>query len=112
VLPAARRLRSSVQFRCVLRQGRRVGRRDVVVHLLAEAQAPTQPGRVGLIVGRAVGGSVARHRVARRLRAQLAHRMDLVPGGANVVVRARPSAAQAASGDLGAQLDSALRALS
>ncbi len=67
-----------------------------------------ESARFGLVVGRGVGNSVVRHRVSRRLRALLAQRLDRVPPGADVVVRARPEAASATSAQLGADLDSAL----
>lgn len=71
---------------------------------LSDTGAP----RVGLVVSKAVGGSVVRHRVARRLRAQLAPRLGVLPAGSGTVVRALPSAAQASSAQLGAALDKAL----
>ena len=46
------------------------------------------PGRAGLIVGKVVGNSVARHRAARRIRACLAPIVGSLPPGTTVVVRA------------------------
>jgi ribonuclease P protein component len=69
------------------------------------------PARAGLIVSRKVGGSVVRHRVSRRLRAQLASRLDGLPTGSRVVVRALPTAAEASSTSLGRQLDAAFAKL-
>ena len=66
------------------------------------------PPRVGLIVGRSVGGSVVRHQVARRLRAQLAAQVPTLQSGTGLVVRALPDSAQATSERLGADLGSAL----
>jgi ribonuclease P protein component len=66
---------------------------------------------VGLVVGRAVGGSVVRHRVARRLRAQVAQRLDVLPDGSGTVVRALPEASDASSAELGAGLDRAFARL-
>jgi ribonuclease P protein component len=108
MLPAAHRMRSSAEFREVIRRGRSVARRDVILHLRA---GRTGTARVGIVVGRAVGGSVVRHRVVRRLRAQMAQRLSRLPDGTCVVARARPTAATAASDELGGQLDSALTAL-
>jgi ribonuclease P protein component len=108
MLPAAHRIRSSAEFREVVRRGRNVARRDVIVHL---STGRNGPARVGIVVGRAVGGSVVRHRVARQLRAQVAERLSRLPDGTCLVARARPSAAAAASAQLGGQLDSALTAL-
>ena len=73
----------------------------------ASATAPTG----GLIVSRAVGNSVVRHRVARRLRAQMADRIPQLAPGSRTVVRALPPAAQASSAQLGADLGHALTSL-
>jgi ribonuclease P protein component len=101
-------MRSSADFREVMRRGRTVVRRDVIVHL---GTGRSGSARVGIVVGRAVGGSVVRHRVARRLRAQMAGRLSRLPDGTCLVARVRPSAATADSAELGGQLDSALTAL-
>jgi ribonuclease P protein component len=55
-------------------------------------------------VSRAVGGSVVRHSVARRLRHQLAPLLSSLPAGTRVVVRALPASATASSAELGAEL--------
>jgi len=117
VLPAAHRLRSSADFSAVTRSGRRVRSGAVVVYLLAGSTAEPEPSsaqaasRIGLVVGRAVGGSVVRHQVSRRLRAQLGARLDQIPAGARVVVRALPECAGARSEALGQDLNRALAKL-
>ena len=72
---------------------------------------PAAPARVGFVVGRTVGGSVDRHRVIRRLRHLVRDRLDLLPPGALVVVRALPAARDASYVSLGDDLDAALRRL-
>lgn len=67
--------------------------------------------RVGFVVSKAVGNSVVRHRVARRLRHVVRERLGTVRPGCTLVVRALPSAASAASSDLGSDIDSAFRRL-
>jgi ribonuclease P protein component len=59
-------------------------------------------------VSKAVGGSVVRHAVTRRLRHLTAPRLEALPAGASVVVRALPPAAQASSAELAVDLDGAL----
>jgi ribonuclease P protein component len=66
-----------------------------------------RPALVGLVVGKTVGGSVTRHRVSRRLRAQLSARLDRLPAGSGTVVRALPESATATSAQLGRSLDKA-----
>jgi len=63
------------------------------------------PPRVGFVVSRAVGGAVVRNRTKRRLRALMAARLERLPLGSDVVVRANPVAAQANSAELGLELD-------
>jgi ribonuclease P protein component len=59
-------------------------------------------------VSKAVGGSVVRHAVTRRLRHVVRDRLEGLPAGTLLVVRALPTAATATSTELAADLDSAL----
>lgn len=102
-------MRRSTEFSSIVGTGMRARRGAVVVHQLVRGDAG--PPRVGLIVGRVVGNSVQRHRVSRRLRAQLATRLDRLPAGSGTVVRALPSAAGCSSVRLGDDLDGALARL-
>jgi ribonuclease P protein component len=108
VLPAQARLRRRPEFTAVVRSGRRVGRPTMVLHYLPDraAAAVQAPGtrtaeatgpRAGFVVGRAVGNSVVRHRVTRRLRAVVRAELHRLPPTADLVVRARPEAAEAGS---------------
>lgn len=72
---------------------------------------PGAPARLGVVVSRAVGGSVVRNRVKRRLRHVGATRLPRVADGTLLVLRANPAAAQASSADLARDLDSALQRL-
>ena len=109
----------------MVRRGRRAGRPRLVVHALmaptaGEAEvnhsAPTRnrplSTRVGFVVSKAVGNSVVRHRVSRRLRHLMRDRLGTLPQGCSLVIRALPAAAAASSADLGIDLDAALRRLS
>ena len=51
--------------------------------------------RAGFVVGKAVGGSVVRHRVSRRLRALVREEPHRPPATADLVVLARSEAADA-----------------
>ncbi|RBY96831.1 ribonuclease P protein component [Blastococcus sp. TF02-8] len=104
MLPAQARLRRRPEFTAVVRTGRRAGRPTMVLHYLPER--PAQPAgdlaspavaRAGFVVGKSVGNSVVRHRVTRRLRAVVRAELDRLPRGADLVVRARPEAAEATS---------------
>jgi ribonuclease P protein component len=114
VLPAAARLRRSEDFRVVLRRGSRAGRRRLVVHALTtdpSGAADPSAARAGFVVSKAVGNSVVRHRVSRRLRHLVSARLGTLPAGTALVVRALPPSSTASSAELGSDLDAALRRL-
>jgi ribonuclease P protein component len=113
MLPSVNRMRRSTDFATVVRTGVRARRGSVVVHHAALSSVPSpgcQPAApiVGLVVGRSVGGSVVRHAVSRKLRAQLSSRILALPAGTGTVVRALPNAATATSAEFGRDLDAAL----
>lgn len=91
-----------------MRSGLRAGRPTLTVHLLPPAEPREVPARAGLVVSKAVGGSVTRHRVARRLRHLLAVRLADLEAGSRLVIRAAPAASTATSAELAADLDKAL----
>jgi ribonuclease P protein component len=109
VLPAVNRMRRSSDFASVVREGARSRGGPLIVHQRVDLGFPAP--RVGFVVGKTVGGSVDRHRVVRRLRAQLAQRLDALPSGSGTVVRALPPAAGLTSRELAAGLDKALARL-
>ncbi len=67
--------------------------------------------KFGLIVSKAVGSAVIRHRVARRLRHMCARVLPDVPADTDIVIRALPGAAEADSTELLLQIRGALRKL-
>jgi ribonuclease P protein component len=106
-------MRRSTDFSSVVRDGRRVRHGHLVVHFSQQPPAavtvdPVAAPLVGLVVSKSVGNSVLRHRVSRRLRAQLDLRLDRLPAGSRTVVRALPQASEATSAQLGLDLDRAL----
>lgn len=111
MLPAAHRMRRGEDFTATTRQGRRARAGAVVMHQLPGTADDVSPALVGFVVGKAVGNSVVRHRVARKLRAQTT---PLLPGfapGSRTVVRALPASAEAASVALSNDLTDARRKL-
>ena len=116
MLPARFRLRGRRDFSETVKTGVRAGRPCLVVHLAPVAtntrraadttDAPLARG--GFVVSKAVGGSVVRHAVTRRLRPLLVDRLPALPAGTRVVVRALPPAATATSAELARDLDAAL----
>lgn len=67
--------------------------------------------RFGLIVSKAVGNAVIRHRVARRLRHMCHQMISELPSDTDVVIRALPGAADASSAELLRQMRTAMRKL-
>ncbi|WP_084495391.1 ribonuclease P protein component [Nocardia shimofusensis] len=135
MLPEPYRLHHRADFSRTVRRGQRIGRRDLVVHAfvhsydwaraddgLADATISRDPvaagslvrvggPRFGLIVSKAVGSAVVRHRVARRLRHMCATIVDELPADTDVVIRALPGAATADQAELARQVRSGLRKL-
>lgn len=89
---ADRRVRRHVEF--ARAQGDRDTRRVGTAHftLLLAAQRVPGPSRLGLVVGRRVGGAVQRNRVKRLCRECFRTHPDLVPSGIDLIVIARPGA--------------------
>ena len=104
MLPAQARLRRCPEFTAVVRSGRRVARPTMVLHILPDRAGaglpPAAGSRAGFVVGRAVGNSVVRHRVTRRLRAAVREQLPRLPRTTDLVVRARAEAATASFEDL------------
>src|SRR5258706_8129119 len=85
-----RRLSRSAEFDRVYRQGRSRGNRWLVLHTFPRG---TEDGaRLGLSVGRKVGGAVERNKVKRLLRDAFWARADELPGDHDFVIVARPEA--------------------
>jgi len=73
--------------------------------------APEGAPRLGITVSRRVGPSVVRTRVKRRVREWFRRNRGVFPTGKDIVVIARPSAAEIPSDEVGRQLEGALRRL-
>ena len=112
MLSSQHRLRATTDFDAVMRRGRASRRAHLVVHVLAPSHdESTTPARAGVAVSRAVGDSVMRHRVARRIRHVLTDALSAVPAGTRIVVRALPASATASSDVLRTDITAALHAL-
>ena len=105
--PSARgRLSRSAEFERVYRQGRSVANRHLVLYTFPNAS--TERPRLGLSVSRKVGGAVERNKVKRLLREAFAHAENELLSGQDVVVVARPSAAELAEREGLAGIDASL----
>lgn len=124
MLPAQHKLHSSAQFRATMKRGRRAGSDHVVVHLWDSAESVDATGeqgeisvsggpRFGLIVSKAVGNAVLRHRTSRRLRhvcaGIMAQHPELLRPSHQVVIRALAGSAEVSSAELDREIHRALK---
>ena len=101
MLPAVHRLRRSSDFRLVARRGRRVSSPTVLLHAIVGPAG--EPALVGFVVSKGVGTAVVRNLVKRRLRHAAAGDVPALAGW-QLVVRAKPEAADASFAQLAADL--------
>ena len=90
--PKRRRLSRSAEFERVYRQGRSKGNRFLVLYAFPREDGEQAGPRLGLSVGRRVGGAVERTRVKRVLREAFWEEARRLPEGSDYVVVARPEA--------------------
>jgi ribonuclease P protein component len=100
----------STDFGATVSRGVRAAQPDLVVHALrSHDDGPDDGPRIGLVVSKAVGSAVQRHRVARRLRHVARTVIDELDPADRVVIRALPSSRYAISARLEQELRTALR---
>jgi ribonuclease P protein component len=101
------RLSRSAEFDRVYREGRSHASRHLVLYAFPREDAEADP-RLGVSVGRKVGGAVERNRVKRLLREAFWTLAQTLPDGHDFVVVARPDAGELARGDGEAGIERAL----
>jgi ribonuclease P protein component len=97
VLAKSARLTESADFARATKSGLRFSTSNFVGYLY-----PTntdQPARAGLIISKSVGGSVKRHRIARKARHALRDMYSQLPTGSLVVIRALNNATDTHTSD-------------
>jgi ribonuclease P protein component len=109
--PKRRRLSRSAEFERVYRQGRSKGNRYLVLYAFPREDDGGDGPRLGLSVGRRIGGAVERTRVKRVLREAFWEEAQRLPAGSDYVVVARPEALPLAERDGTAGIRAALAEL-
>jgi len=93
VLPKSARLTESADFARATKSGLRFSTQNFVGYLYSTNLS--QPARAGLIISKNVGGSVTRHKIARKVRHALRDIYPQLPSGGLLVVRALNTAQNA-----------------
>lgn len=109
-LPREDRLRSSRDFRRVGREGRRRRSRHFVLLIAAKrSEVRREAPALGVTVSRKVGKAVRRNRVKRCIREWFRHHREALPARSDVVVIARPGAAELSTAEIERELTGLLR---
>ncbi|MBI3428838.1 MAG: ribonuclease P protein component [Actinobacteria bacterium] len=93
MLPRSARLTSPNDFARTTKNGFRASSKVLVVYLYPTATET--PAKCGLIINKGVGGSVVRHKVARKIRHRLHEHLPQLSPGSLLVVRALPGSPSA-----------------
>jgi ribonuclease P protein component len=94
-----RRLSRSAEFDRVYREGRSHAGRNLVLYSFPRETGDDTDPRLGLSVGRKVGGAVERNKVKRLLREAFWQSEERLPAGHDFVVVARSDAAEFAEAE-------------
>ena len=105
------RLSRSAEFDRVYREGRSHASRHLVLYAFPREEGDDSDARLGVSVGRKVGGAVERNRVKRLLREAFWAIGETLPDGHDFVVVARPDAAELADREGEQGVERALREL-
>jgi len=98
-------LRRRADFEAIGRNGRAVATPLLVLRWM---RTDRPESRIGLSTPRTLGGAVQRNRIRRRLRELVRSRVERIGPGWDLLLIARPAAADASHAELGAAVDALL----
>ena len=105
-MPALPTLRRRADFEAIGRHGTARSTPLLVLRWMRTERGET---RIGMSTPRTLGGAVQRNRVRRRLRELIRERLGRIGPGWDLLLIARPAAANASHAELGAAIDALLR---
>ena len=88
MLPKNARMTTSVDFARATKSGIRVTTENFVGYLYISPVTNHDLPKCGLIINKSVGGSVARHALARKVRHSVSPNLAKLPAGSLLVIRA------------------------
>jgi ribonuclease P protein component len=88
VLPKNARMTTSADFARATKSGTRVTTENFVGYLYISPVTNHDLPKCGLIINKSVGGSVARHALARKVRHSVSPNLAKLPAGSLLVIRA------------------------
>ena len=106
-----RRLSRSGEFERVYREGRSHASRHLVVYAFPRGEADDAEPRLGVSVGRKLGGAVERNRMKRLLREAFWANAETLSDGHDFVIVARPAAGELAGEGGERAIEEALRSV-
>ncbi|KAA9106284.1 ribonuclease P protein component [Microbacterium rhizomatis] len=98
MLSRPNRLTRGAEYKAVVRRGQRCAGAHTVTYVVTSGEV--RASRFGFIVSKQVGNAVVRNTIRRRLKAVCFEALPSVRPGSEIVIRALPTAATAAYGDL------------
>lgn len=107
--PKSRRLLKHADFQRVYKLGRRQFTGNMTVFYLRRESALTGEPRVGLTVGKVLGGAVERNRIKRRMRDAIRRSRSACNGTIDIVFNPRKSVMTMAFAELAAEVVRGLR---
>jgi ribonuclease P protein component len=105
-MPALPTLRRRADFEAIGRHGTARSTPLLVLRWMRTDRSET---RIGMSTPRTLGGAVQRNRVRRRLRELIRERLGRIGPGWDLLLIARPAAADASHAELGVAIDALLR---